>query len=189
LTVTTTWKAVPAVNADAALFAEVMATEWPEIRARTANLSRCGTYRWTLTRSWGAGRPVCWVMLNPSAANHRCDDPTIRRVIHFTRSWGYPGLSVVNLYPFRSAHPVDCSRWSTNRLDRGVRNALRRNTVFVAAEARRAALVVAAWGACARDSEWIARVIRAIPVGARLCCLGLTVSGAPKHPLARGRHR
>src|SRR5262245_24680981 len=79
---------------------------------KTASISACGAFRWTLARTWGCGQQICWVMLNPSTADRRRDDPTIRRVIHFTHSWGYHGLTVVNLYPFRSPHPAQCRRWA-----------------------------------------------------------------------------
>jgi hypothetical protein len=51
---------------------------------KSARISKCGKYRWTLARKWGDGKQACWLMLNPSTADHRKDDPTIRRVIHFT---------------------------------------------------------------------------------------------------------
>ena len=67
---------------------------------RTASLSRCATLRWWLGRRWAVGRTVCWIMLNPSTADSETDDPTLRRIIRFSQSWGFGALAVVNLYPF-----------------------------------------------------------------------------------------
>lgn len=54
---------------------------------RGASLSRCETYRWTLTRTWSSeGGHVCFIELNPSTADHRKDDPTVRRWTHFARA-------------------------------------------------------------------------------------------------------
>jgi hypothetical protein len=163
---------------------------------KTARISPCGTYRWTLTRGWGDGKKICWVMLNPSTADHRVDDPTIKRVIHFTRSWGGDGFTAVNLYPFRSPDPAECRRWAnweSNGPDWQARDALQRNIAIVARESKRAARVVAAWGSIAWDSHWIDHVIAEITgveePGPAIYCLGTTESGAPKHPLARGQHR
>lgn len=163
---------------------------------RGANISPCGAYRWTLTRTWGNGERVCWVMLNPSTADHRRDDPTLRRIIHFTRSWGFGGLTVVNLYPYRSSRPTECRRWAEcDRIASGrhVRDALRKNTAIIAREAKRAAVVIAAWGASAWDPAWVRNMVEELIGGKRVCRdlfrLGVTESGAPKHPMARGKHR
>jgi hypothetical protein len=135
-------------------------------------------------------------MLNPSTADHRQDDPTIRRVVHFTRVWGFDGLTVVNLYPYRSPHPWECRRWANwqnNGPDWSAREALQKNTTIVAVHGQRAAMVVAAWGATAWDLDWVDTIVQEITGGAEpwpeIYCLGTMDSGAPKHPLARAKHR
>src|SRR4028119_2392792 len=66
------------------------------------------TYRYALWRTWDAARPpVAFVLLNPSTADARRDDPTIRRCANFARTWGFGGLEVVNLFAFRATHPTD----------------------------------------------------------------------------------
>ena len=50
---------------------------------KAANISPCGRYRYTLSRTWGDARPLAFVMLNPSTADANVDDPTIRRCIGF----------------------------------------------------------------------------------------------------------
>ena len=72
---------------------------------RTADVSACGDYRWSLGRRWAEGPCLAWLMLNPSRADAEGDDPTLMRVTAFSRRWGYGSLRVVNLYPFRSPHP------------------------------------------------------------------------------------
>lgn len=168
----------------------------PEIRM-SASLSQCGTYRWKLERWWGEGkRHVVFVMCNPSTANGMSNDPTLLVCIHFAKLWGYDGLIVVNLFPFRSPHPAVCRAWYEHWDKRSawdVRDAIQSNTILVAETAKAADLVVAAWG-CIPWSDGIEEhILEEIMDGCEpwpsIHCLGLTKDGHPKHPLARGHHR
>ena len=54
-----------------------------------AEISDCGKYRWKLWRIWDDSKPkILWIMHNPSTADAEKDDPTIRRIINFSKSWG-----------------------------------------------------------------------------------------------------
>ena len=143
-----------------------------------AVFSRDGRYRYRLWRRWKRSLPVvAFVMLNPSTADAQRDDPTIRRCIGFARRWGYGGIEVVNLFALRATQP--------RALQLAADPVGPRNAEHLARAARRAAAVVAAWGADpavgVRGAEIERRLSR------RLRCLGVTRSGAPRHPLyARG---
>ena len=66
-----------------------------------------GPYRYLLWREWNAKLPrLLWILLNPSTADERVDDPTLRRVLGFSRSYGFGGLEVVNLFALRSPHEI-----------------------------------------------------------------------------------
>jgi hypothetical protein len=157
---------------------------------RSAAISRCGRYRWWLKRGWDAGPDILWVMLNPARADDSRDDPTIKRVIHFSRSWGFGAATVVNLYPFRSTLPAECRAWALGD-QAAVLRRIRRNDDMIARAARAATAVVAAWGTVAWSRE------RTLQVTARLAsadirpllCLGTTADGSPFHPMARGKRR
>lgn len=147
----------------------------------SAVFSPCGTYRYRLERpAEGAGAPIAFVMLNPSIADADRDDATIRRVRALARGFGRGRIVVANLYALRARDP----------------KALRahpdpvgpENAVHLAAVAKEGGDVVCAWGNHAdpaRAEEAATLLARA---GARLWHLGLTMSGAPRHPLyvARG---
>lgn len=143
----------------------------------TAYFSDCGRYRYALTRHWDTGPTCTFVGLNPSNADATKDDATVRKCVRFAQTWGYAGMSLVNLFARRcrypqalktSADPVgpDNDRWLASVLDD-------------------APLGIAMWGnpglraygdvsrrdltVLARHNHWL--------------CFGLTRQGAPKHPL------
>ena len=140
-----------------------------------ALFSRDRRYRYRLWRSWDPdGARVAFVMLNPSTADDRRDDPTIRRCVGFARSWGFGSLDVVNLFGYRATFPAD--------LVRAPDPVGQENARHVRAALRGADLVVLAWGRRATDS-----VLLSLP---RAHCLGLTRTGQPRHPLyVRGETR
>jgi hypothetical protein len=153
---------------------------------RSADISTDGLYRWRLERRWSTGTSVVWIMLNPSTADAEKDDPTIERVIAFSREWGHDAAVVVNLVPFRSPDPREAERWAAQT---DVGDVLSRNDLAIAGAIQSSALTLCAWGA----SKWARSVGQqhttwfggALP----LCCLGVNSDGSPRHPLARGRAR
>lgn len=144
---------------------------------RTAEISECGNYRWWLQRRWDDGPLVCFVMLNPSTADHEKDDPTIRRCIGFAKAWGFGALSVRNLFPYRATKPVDLMAAANSGFD--VRGGERGAAELKAAAT--ADLVIAAWGSyrCLSRSSAFLEITKPRDIW----CLGQTKQGAPLHPL------
>ena len=69
-------------------------------------ISADSLYRYQLWRIWDLKKPlVLFIMLNPSTADSEKDDPTIIRCKNFTKSWGFGGFYVGNLFAFRSRYP------------------------------------------------------------------------------------
>lgn len=148
-------------------------------------------YRYTLTRNWssvptvvrgftGSGT-VCFVMLNPSTADETTDDPTIRRCVGFARSWGYARLIVVNLFAMRATDPADLYDAACAGCD----PVGPENETWIAEAISEAQTVVCAWGASMNarllahpDIPMICEKYAHVPM-----CLGVTKSGAPRHPL------
>lgn len=149
-----------------------------QIVDRGAVVSPCGAYRYSLWRRWGeeAFGPL-WIMLNPSTADASVDDPTIRRCVGFSRSWGYSSMVVANVFAYRATKPSDLAPAE----ERGIDIVGPENRERLANLIRyRTGPVVAAWGANS-DGE-LPREL-AVELGADLYCLGLTNSGRPRHPL------
>ena len=144
---------------------------------RTATLSTCRRYRYTLWRNWAGvlGENKGYAMfigLNPSTADETEDDPTIRRCINFAKSWGYSGLCMTNLFAFRATKP-DVMLAQDDPI--GPEND--RHLQHMAAKA---GVVIAAWGTSGVHMDRAEVVKGMVP---KLHYLRLTKAGHPGHPL------
>jgi hypothetical protein len=148
------------------------------VTSSAAVLSHDGVYRYSLTRRWDAGPVVRWIMLNPSIADHRVDDPTIRRCMAFSRRWGCAGIVVHNLFALRATDPREL-RQHPNPIGPDNDAHLRGDH-----HGDEVALTVCAWGA---NTAVVgrARVVEDLlgQAGVRPHVLGLTAAGFPRHPL------
>ncbi len=138
-----------------------------------------GPYRYLLWRHWNEGQSrLLWIMLNPSVADEQVNDPTLRRLVGFSRSFGFGGLDVVNLFALRSSSPKALTKAS---------DAIGpENDRYIQEAVARADKIVVAWGNegafCGRARTVLARIDRP------LLCLGMTKSGYPRHPLFVNAH-
>lgn len=143
-----------------------------------ATLSPCGLYRYRLSRTWGTGDRMAWIMLNPSTADSEVDDHTIRRCMGFARREGYDGIEVLNLYALRATKPK-------HLLDHpdpeGPGNFAAWDEVM---SDHRIGMFVAAWGAGVDMPNLApARMIPWLHASTSPRCLGTTAAGHPRHPL------
>lgn len=170
-------------------------------------------WRYELWRRWGP-RPnsigrgsLVFVMLNPSTADSKTDDPTVRRCVGFAWGAGYTGLKVVNLFAHRDrdpgflvetgtaaagrhrAHVRECRRTGRRPLDRRFFEKNEQesyvgpdNDAWIKGACERKDVVLA-WGS--RGPDWRAEEVLEILKGsaARILCLGRTKAGRPRHPL------
>jgi hypothetical protein len=153
---------------------------------RSAVISICKLFRYELRRVWNDGLPLLVVcMLNPSWADDEKEDMTLLALIHFATFWGYGGLLIVNQYAYRTASPKEMFKMGAAAL--GAEN----DAYFAAAVAYAKAnggKMLVAWGNDGEErTSSLARDI--VAEGVTMICLGTTQSGAPKHPMARGKHR
>lgn len=144
---------------------------------RDAVISDCGKYRYLLRRAWDHDKPRClYVMLNPSRADAEVDDATIRSCTRLAKGFGYGSFEVVNLYGLRATDPSELAKADDPI---GPRNADVGDAAI-----NRCDIVICAWGALlghrVRAHNMKAWVRGWKPAA---YCLGVTKSGAPKHPL------
>jgi hypothetical protein len=134
-------------------------------------------YRYRLWRLWDETKPhVAFVMLNPSTADARELDPTLRRCLGFAQAWGCGGFDIGNLYALRSTDPRALETYVGNVVGPLNDEYLRR-----IAEAASFG-VVASWGVHARSTR-ADHVLALLARHRRVLHLGLTKAGQPRHPL------
>jgi len=135
-----------------------------------------GMYRYSLWREWCADSPrVAFIMLNPSTADDRKDDPTIRRCIGFARAWEFGALEVVNLFAYQAT--------DSSKLLRVADPVGPENDDYIVQAAERCSYVVVAWGAKGVLLDRGRQVIRLLAGWRHVGCLGITKDGYPRHPL------
>ena len=140
---------------------------------KNATFSDCRKYRYALSRTWDSKKKtILFIGLNPSTADEKIDDPTIRRCINYAQNWGYGSLLMVNLFAYRATIPTEL---------KNVKNPIGNdNDLHITELLKKADLAVAAWGnegsLLNRDED----VKKIIP---NLMCLKINKSGQPAHPL------
>lgn len=142
------------------------------------------SYRYLLWRVWGSAEParvLLWLMLNPSTADVKRNDPTVERCERRSRALGFDGFMVCNLFALRSTSPhvLRSDPWPIGP----------NNDLAILAAADRAAAVVCAWGAWGqlnRRGLDVLEMLRGSLPGKPLLALGWTEkskSPQPRHPL------
>ena len=117
-----------------------------------------------------------FLALNPSTADETQDDPTVRRMIRFSKSWGFGRLVVCNIFAFRATDP-NVMKAQADPIGPD-------NDAWIVRCARDAGVVVAAWGLHGTHVQRDANVTKTLrDAGVRLTCLGRTNDGHPRHPL------
>lgn len=143
-----------------------------------AGISSCKQYRWWLFRELvpkKKRRLIIWVMMNPSTADHSKNDPTICKVMSYSRDWGFTDLLVLNIYAIRSADQTKIGERVGSRNDWWL------STIFSYAKRRRIP-VICAWGRNHKNRGDEVRLL-AKRSGIKLLCLEHAANLEPKHPL------
>jgi len=139
----------------------------------TADFSKDRRCRWWLKRIWAPERGfVLYVGLNPSRAGADIDDMTVTKGIGFANVWGYGGTMHGNAYPFITPYPRELVQCTAPEM--------KRNDEELLEMAKKADLVVLAWGAFPKFKQRFLEVAELLapfnPV-----CVGRTRGGYPNH--------
>lgn len=147
---------------------------------KSANISPCGKYRYSLSRTWDESKAkVLFIGLNPSKADATKDDPTIWKLIKYCQSWGYGGFTIVNLFAYRSTNP-DALLNKPLPLVLGPDN-----KTHLSVHIAEATLVVVMWGNNAYrispnyTEEWVNKLRKM----EKAKCFKINRDGSPAHPL------
>lgn len=129
-------------------------------------------------------------MHNPSVADDKNSDPTMRRVLDFAADNGFGSFHAVNLFAYRASNPSDLHALDVAEAvgpacDEHIEKLLSSENVTA---------VCCAWGALSTVSQrlqqraqsvlaLITRLQAALPVPFKVLCLDVTARCYPKHPL------
>ena len=141
-----------------------------------------GEYRYRLHRLlpgqlWAMNRRrILFCALNPSTATEYQDDPTVRRMVGFCAREGGSTMALVNLFAMRSTDPNALALF-----DDAIGP---QNDMIIAEEARRADMIIAAWGAHRFARDRAKDVLRILSAHGNVYRLGEpAIDGSPRHPL------
>lgn len=142
-----------------------------------AMFSKDRKYRYTLARLWDDNLPrVMFIGLNPSKADEKSNDPTIRRCINFAKSWGYGGMYMCNLFAYVSTDPRELLKSEEKLI---INDEVLKSTSIECDK------VIFCWGAFKQAQE---RARAVIPMFENPYCIEITQEGIPRHPLYLPAH-
>lgn len=148
-----------------------------EYKDKSAVISEDGVMRYNLIREWDGDKPnLLFVLLNPSTADAKQDDPTIRRCVGFAQRLGFGTMIVVNLFAYRCSKPKHLLN-THNIIGRD-------NDRYIINAAKRVSMIIVAWGChkAVLRGDRSQKVLNILPKD-KTFCLGKTKDGYPKHPL------
>lgn len=138
------------------------------------------TFRYWLLRRWNPALPLMAIIgCNPSTANERVNDPTIRKTIGFGERFGFGGILMLNVGAFRATDP---KVWKAARDPFGPGNTIDHLQTYLFRW--QPSIVVAAWGkplTASQRGQHRADAIKSNILGMK--CWGRNADGSPRHPL------
>jgi hypothetical protein len=137
--------------------------------SRSADISNDKKDRFSLSRIWDSKKPkALYIMLNPSYADDESDDPTIRRLIFFSKKFKFGGFYVTNLFTQITPYPKELN------MDNNSKN---KNLKIISELIKKSYLIVYACGNLVSEPMQLRKLIES-PL-----CFGINKNGTPKHPL------
>ena len=121
---------------------------------RCAEFDKKREYRYVLKRKWGTNDDnfVNFVLLNPSTADEKEDDPTVNRCIKFAKSWEYDGIWITNLFAYIATKPEN--------MKKAVEPVGKDNDYYILEYAKKSKKIVIAWGSDEDFSKRGSQVIK-----------------------------
>ena len=143
----------------------------------SAVYSPCKTYRYSLSRIHKRARKsLLFILLNPSTATEKKNDPTIARCQQRAKLLGYKSFIICNLFAFRTKSPLLMKNYHAPIGSE--------NNRIIEESLRMANQVICAWGNHGTHLNQAETVIKIIEtVGKSAYHLGLTKRNQPIHPL------
>lgn len=142
-----------------------------------AYLSEDRKYRYWLLRVWNEALPLCAIFgVNPSTADEKTDDHTIRKDIGFSSRHGCGGILKLNVGAYRATDPRE---WRKCLDPIGPENTVAHLRQYL--DRFKPSLRIAAWG---KNGAYQPRQCAAIRREVEdLWCFGCNPDGTPRHTL------
>ena len=145
-----------------------------------AIFSDCMAYRYYLEWRWSDAPALYVCMLNPSTADQKELDTTIKGLVKRAKLWGYGAVIIINLFAFRATKPPDML---AAKDPVGPDNDLVISMVFKKAMDD-GSPIICGWG---KDGNRFGRnvqfVAQAEALEVKLMALEINQDNTPKHPL------
>tara|TARA_Y100000022_G_scaffold182814_1_gene176499 strand:+ start:459 stop:911 length:453 start_codon:yes stop_codon:yes gene_type:complete len=136
---------------------------------RRAEFSIDKKERYSLKREWDKSKnKILYIMLNPSLADDKNDDPTIRRLVSFTKKYNYGGFLVGNIFTTITPNPKEIDK------SKGISV---KNFEKLLKLINKVDQIVYAWG----DNIEEPQLLKELVLNPK--CFGKNLNGSPKHPL------
>ena len=136
---------------------------------REAEFSIDKKERYSLNREWDESKnKILYIMLNPSLADDKNDDPTIRRLINFTKKFNYGGFLVGNIFTTITPNPKELDK-SKGMSDKNFEELIKL--------INKVDQIVYAWGSSIEEPQLLKKLVL------NPKCFGKNLNGTPKHPL------
>ena len=136
---------------------------------RRAEFSIDKKERYSLKREWDKSKnKILYIMLNPSLADDKNDDPTIRRLVSFTKKYNYGGFLVGNIFTTITPNPKELDK-SKGMSDKNFEELIKL--------INKVDQIVYAWGSSIEEPQLLKKLVLSPK------CFGKNVNGTPKHPL------
>ena len=136
---------------------------------RRAEFSIDKKERYSLKREWDKSKnKILYIMLNPSLADDKNDDPTIRRLISFTKKYNYGGFLVGNIFTTITPNPKEIDK------SKGISV---KNFEKLLKLINKVDQIVYAWGNTIEEPQLLKELVLSPK------CFGKNFNGTPKHPL------
>lgn len=136
---------------------------------REAEFSIDKKERYSLKREWDKSKnKILYIMLNPSFADDKDDDPTIRRLINFTKKFNSGGFLVGNIFTTITPNPKELDK-SKGMSDKNFEELIKL--------INKVDQIVYAWGSSIEEPKLLKKLVL------NPKCFGKNLNGTPKHPL------
>jgi hypothetical protein len=153
---------------------------WKSDERVSAEFSPCGKYRYWLRVDFEDGLiprekgTLAVTGLNPSKANLKRDDQTMRKGVNWAKRQGYDSLLMLNAFAFRATLPADL---------KAAEDPYGGQTAWKLFQLIKGCTLVVAWGGDGKFKGRAAELIEAARVlNIDVWCFGKNKDGSPLHP-------